>query len=89
MRNLITFLLQWLGFKEPITQTSEAERDCIARHAVRRKRIAEIGVFQGVTTRRLREVMHPEGVLFAIDPFYKNRLGVCLYKMIAAREVGG
>jgi len=50
-------------------------------------KLVEVGVFQGVTTRVLRQAMDPSATLFGIDPFFKNRLGVCLYRIIAVREV--
>jgi predicted O-methyltransferase YrrM len=70
-----------------VTQTTELERDCLARHAAGKKMLAEIGVFHGVTTRRLRSVMDPQGTLVAIDPFPKQRLGFSAYRLVAHREV--
>ena len=46
-----------IGVCRAETQTTEAERDCLARHARGRRRLAEIGVWHGVTTSRLREAM--------------------------------
>ena len=40
-----------------------------------------------MTTRRLRSVMDPKGVLVAIDPFPKQRLGFSAYRIVAHREV--
>jgi predicted O-methyltransferase YrrM len=88
MKNLFTFLLQYTRLKPAISQTTETERACLSRYAAGKKKLVEVGVFQGVTTRVLRQVMHPNAILFGIDPFYKNRLGVCLYRIIADREVG-
>lgn len=31
--------------------------------------------------------MHSEGILYGIDPFYRNRLGICTYQIIAFKEV--
>lgn len=87
MKNILHFILQWLGLKSPITQTTLAERNCLAMHAGGKKQLVEIGVFQGVTTRVLRTSMHPNGVLYGVDPFYKNRLGLCFYELIALRNV--
>jgi predicted O-methyltransferase YrrM len=87
MKNLFYFVLQWLRLKAPETQTTQEERACLSRYAKSRKKLVEVGVFQGVTTRVLREAMHPDGVLFGIDPFFKNRLGVCFYRLIAFRNV--
>jgi hypothetical protein len=87
MKNLFNFLLQYVGIKPAITQTSPAERECLSRYAAGKTKLVEVGVFQGVTTRVLRQAMDPHGILFGIDPFYANRLGVCLYRIIAMREV--
>jgi predicted O-methyltransferase YrrM len=52
-----------------------------------RRRVVEIGIWHGVTTRRLRDGMHPEGVLTAVDPFPAGRLGISLQERIARVEV--
>jgi predicted O-methyltransferase YrrM len=83
------FTLWWLGLAQAETQTTEAERSCLARHAERKKRLAEIGVWHGVTTRRLRTAMAPDGILFAIDPYPVGRLRFSAQQWIARREVGG
>ncbi len=71
MRVLAHFLLWNLGLARAETQTSEAERDCLARHAKGRRRLVEVGVWHGVTTCRLRRVMAPDG---ALDPLTKEML---------------
>jgi predicted O-methyltransferase YrrM len=82
------FARWWLGLAAAETQTTEAERDCLARHAAGRRRLAEIGVWHGVTTSRLRRVMAPDGVLLAIDPFPPGRLRFSTQRVIARRTVG-
>lgn len=42
---------------------------------------------EGGSARSVREVMHPEGTLFLIDPFDVGRLGVSLPRIIARRAV--
>jgi predicted O-methyltransferase YrrM len=64
------------------------EGACLLRHAAGRKRLAEIGVWEGGTTSRLREVMAHGATLVAIDPFPPGRLGISYQKLIAASEVG-
>jgi predicted O-methyltransferase YrrM len=88
VKNLLHFILQWLRIKPAISQTTESERSCLARHASGKKDLVEVGVFQGVTTQVLRRAMDPSGVIIGIDPFFRNRLGLCFYRMIAMREVG-
>lgn len=84
----IPYFARWcLGLAAPETQTTEAERDCIARYAAGRKRVAEIGVWHGVTTCRLLEAMAPDGTLLAIDPFPKNRFGFSSQRIIAQKTV--
>jgi predicted O-methyltransferase YrrM len=87
MRVLKQFLLWRLGLAAPATQTGEEERASLERHAAGRKRLAEIGVFQGVTTCRLRRVMAPDGILLAVDPFPPGRLRFSYDRRIARREV--
>ena len=82
------YFVRWcLGLAHAETQTTEAERDCIARRAAGRGRLAEIGVWHGVTTARLRQGMSADGVLLAIDPFHPGRLGFSTQRMIARRSV--
>ncbi len=81
------FLLWRCRLAAAKTQTSLAERDCLARHARGRQRLVEIGVWHGVTTRRLRSQMAADGVLFAIDPFPLCRFGFSWERLIARGEV--
>ena len=83
---MVHLLLWQLGLAKSETQTTETERNCLAHHAAGKKKLAEIGVFHGVTTHRLRSVMDPQGILVAIDPFPKQRLGFCAYRRIAVHE---
>jgi predicted O-methyltransferase YrrM len=76
-----------IGLARATTQTSDAERACLARAAAGKLRLAEIGVWHGVTTCRLREAMAADGVLYAIDPYPRGRLGVSLQQRIARAEV--
>ena len=86
-RALIHLLLWQLGCAKAETQTTEAERNCLARHACGKRMLAEIGVYHGVTTRRLRSAMDENGILSAVDPFRKGRLGFSAPRIIALREV--
>jgi len=76
-----------LRLAEATTQTTRAERDVLARHAEGRKRLVEVGVWHGVTTKRLRAAMAPDGELWAIDPYERGRLYVSFPQLIAHREV--
>lgn len=80
--------LKWqLRLDPAATETSRAERDTLARRAAGRVRLVEIGVAQGVTTKRLRAAMAPEGELWAVDPYFPNRLGLRFSELIAHGEV--
>ncbi|MEO8076690.1 MAG: class I SAM-dependent methyltransferase [Acidobacteriota bacterium] len=48
----------------------------------------EIGVWQGAVTCRIREVMAPDALFFAIDPYPAGRLGTNYQRMMAVSEVG-
>lgn len=88
MGGVMGHFVRWsIGLASPETQTTTGERDALARHARNRLRVAEIGVWHGVTTRLLRSVMHPNGVYFAIDPYPPGRLGFSTQQVIARRGV--
>ena len=60
----------------------------MASHASGRRCLVEIGVWHGVTTRRLRAVMASDGILYAVDPYPVGRIGISLQRLIARSEVG-
>lgn len=76
-----------MGIASPSTQTTDAERKCLAKHAIDRMVLAEIGVWHGVTTSVLRKVMNKAGTLFAIDPYYNGSFGFSPQKRIAQHTV--
>jgi predicted O-methyltransferase YrrM len=85
---VLSHYVAWkVGLTSATTQTTAAERDCLARHARGRRRLVEIGVWHGVTTKRLRSAMDPQGVLSAVDPFPVGRLGFSVQQHIAHHEV--
>jgi predicted O-methyltransferase YrrM len=84
---ILHYALWRLRFAEATTQTTRAERDAIARHASGRRRLVEVGVWHGVTTKRLRAAMPPDAELWAIDPYVRGRLGVSFPELIARFEV--
>ena len=87
-KTLRHFVRYFFGLDAPQTQTTEAERAALSRHAAGARRLAEIGVYEGFTTALLVRTMAADGVLYAIDPFFAGRLGICWSKWIASREVG-
>jgi predicted O-methyltransferase YrrM len=86
MRPPLHYLLYRLGLASAETQTSPAERDCIARHAKNKQLAAEIGVWHGVTTSRIAEAIHASGRVHAVDSFPVGKFGVSFQERVARRE---
>ena len=76
-----------LGLTPAVTQTSEAERECLARYASGRQNLVELGVMHGVTTALFRRVMAADGIVSGIDPHPRGRLGVSFERLTARREI--
>lgn len=87
MAPVLQFLSWQLRLRKAATETNRVERDELARFARGRSRLVEIGVAQGVTTKRLRSAMAVEGELWAVDPYVPNRLGLRFSELIAKGEV--
>jgi len=87
MRSLSNFLKWRTGLAGPEAWTSHATRDAAGRYAKGCTRLAEIGVWQGAITCRMRAAMAPDALLFAIDPYPPGRLGLNYQKIIARGEV--
>src|SRR5487761_2321866 len=85
-KTLIHLFRYIFGLEPANSQTTEAERLALARHAKGRRRVAEIGVYEGLTSALLLRAMAGDGTLYAIDPFFAGRLGICWSKIIARRE---
>jgi predicted O-methyltransferase YrrM len=64
------------GMDLPYTDTSAAERAMLCTYAVGRKRIVEIGVAEGFTTRLLAEAADRDALIYGIDPFFRGRIGI-------------
>ncbi len=87
MSVFVDFLKWRVGLANVEAVTTAEEAACLATHAAGKKRLAEIGVWQGGTTKRLRSVMAPDATLVAIDPFPKGQLGFSTHRAIATTEV--
>jgi predicted O-methyltransferase YrrM len=76
-----------LGLVAADTQTTDAERACLARHAAGRRSLVELGVMHGVTTALLRQAMAPDGVVTGIDPHLPGRLFFSFDRLVANHEL--
>jgi len=65
-----------LGLDIPQTQTTEAERVTLKEYLPGKKRIVEIGVFEGFTTRLLAEASDTDATVYGVDPFFSGRVGI-------------
>ena len=87
--SVLLHLVKWgLGLAPAEVWTTPAERDCLERHAAGKRRLAEIGVWHGGTSRRLRAAMAPDATLYAVDPYERGRLGFSIPRLVGMNEVG-
>jgi predicted O-methyltransferase YrrM len=73
----LRFFAIFFGAVQPDTQTTEAERILLKKHLVGKKKIVEIGVFEGFTTRVLTESADADAKIWGVDPFFTGRIGIC------------
>jgi predicted O-methyltransferase YrrM len=86
---VMTHFARWLiGLDRPESQTNERERQCLTRHATGKKKLVEIGVWEGLTTMGLRSAMAADAELLCVDPYPVGRLGFSTQQIIAKRSVG-
>lgn len=64
------------GLRPAATQLSELETDLIRELSSTSRTVTEIGVFEGLTSRRIMQNMPEGGDLYCIDPFIPGRLGI-------------
>ena len=88
MRVMVHFARWLVGLDRPTSQTNERERAHLVRHATGRRKLVEIGVWEGLTTTSLRRAMPPDAELLCVDPYPVGRLGFSTQQIIARREVG-
>ena len=86
-KNLFHYFKFKFRLEKAETQTTEQERIEIRKFASSSKIAVEIGVFEGVNTCTIASVLDKNGVLYAIDPFTKGRLGICYGKLITLLNV--
>jgi predicted O-methyltransferase YrrM len=85
--NILHYARYRLGLDEACTQTTPAERALFRELAAGARIIVEIGAFEGVSTRAMRDAMPHDAHLYAVDPFIANRYGFCVQHAIFGREV--
>lgn len=83
---LFYYISYLLALQPALTQTTSAESKYLSRYAKDKKCLVEIGVWHGVNTRKIREVMDAQGCLYAIDPFEPGKFGISWQKLIAHSE---
>jgi predicted O-methyltransferase YrrM len=81
------FIKYNIGLEKPYSQTTIAEQLTIAKYAKGAKNAVEIGVFEGVNTVIIGNALASNGFLYAIDPFFKGKLGLCYHEIISKQYV--
>lgn len=76
-----------IGLDKPHSQTTLAEQNTIAKYSGDVLLAVEIGVYEGVNTAVIGNSINSAGTLYAIDPFFKGKLGICYHERIARRHV--
>lgn len=80
---ILHFLKCIQGLDKPHSQTTSSEQAAIAKYSKEAQSAIEIGVYEGVNTAIIASSISAIGKLYAIDPFFKGKLGICYYKKIA------
>lgn len=80
---IVHYIKYLLNLDKPDSQTSVNEREVIKKYAANCKSCVEIGVYEGLNTTAIANVMDPKGTLYGIDPFFKGKLGICYHEKIA------
>ena len=62
-------LLHRTGLIQAMSQTSEIERACLAKHAAGLRTAVEIGTFMGVAAAVIAKAMAVDGKLYCVDPY--------------------
>ena len=86
--SVLLHLVRWaVGLADAEVWTTEAERECLARHAAGKRKLVEVGVWHGGTSKALRAAMAPDGVLYAVDPYEPGRLGFSIPRVVGRTEL--
>lgn len=68
-RPRIRNILHSVGVTEPTTQTNRRELSLLGQSARDARMSVEIGSYEGVSAAIIAESMHPDGILYCIDPW--------------------
>lgn len=74
MQKLRHPIFQLLGLRGVIAEHSPSEEALLKRYATGAKVSVEIGVAEGASAHAIRESLHPEGILYLIDPYISGRI---------------
>jgi predicted O-methyltransferase YrrM len=86
--SVLLHLVRWtVGLADAEVWTTEAERECLARHAAGKRKLVEVGVWHAGTSKTLRAAMAPDGVLYAVDPYEPGRLGFSIPRVVGRSEL--
>lgn len=83
----VHWALHALGLRAANMELTQAEQDCVMRHAAGKRSLVQVGVMHGATTALLRRVMDPDGMITGIDPHPAGLFGVSFERWIAVREL--
>lgn len=89
-RYTFDFLLHLARLRSPRTSVTEAERELLRALAAGCRSLVEVGVHEGATSIELCRVMHPDGVLHLVDPYFpgvrvERWLGLAFAECVARR----
>ncbi|MDB9347412.1 class I SAM-dependent methyltransferase [Nodularia spumigena] len=85
-KTLIHTFKYFLGLENPSTQVSNDEQNMLSSLAKNAKKVLEIGVFEGHSTKSLATSMS-SGVLYAVDPFFTGSLGISYGLLITQQQI--
>ncbi len=71
------------GIDKTQPQTTMVVYELLTSYLPGAKRIVEIGVFEGLTTRMLAERSDSDALEYEVDPFFTGRLGICSGERLA------
>ena len=74
-KSAVRYLLFLLGLRQAHSQTSQAERECLARHAKDKRCAVQIGTYQGVDAAIILQQLSSGGILYCLDHYQPGMQG--------------